>query len=525
MSRQVLISWIGHTDLRAMAEDLEDPLRAEVLAVTGEKGPHDGLGPVRSLVENEPFRQVHLISSYPPDFGSSYKNWLGRLGERVRMHEVDVSNPADHGEILRVVQPIVEATQLRKDDERCFHLSPGTPAMAAIWILLAKSKFPATLFQTYRGTVSRAEIPFDITVEVLPKLFSEPERFWKHLVDDRPDEAGGFDVIIGESASIRLAKGRAKRAALFDVNVLILGESGTGKELFANAIHRASHRRSNPFVAVNCAAISKDLLESELFGHVKGAFTGAEQDRQGAFQQADGGTLFLDEVGECDLAMQAKILRALQPPHGADASERVFRRVGDTNESRANVRVLAATNRDLPTQIRSGAFREDLFYRLAMITVKLPPLRDRKRDVETLAQRLLEQLNEQFTSSKRPGYTAKSLAAETLKYISGYHWPGNVRQLYNALVQAAIMQDDPELQPQDIASAIGSIPSLQRQSATEVVLGGDFNIDDYLDDLRRSLLVKAMEQASGVKTRAAALLGMKHYQTLDAQLKRLGIEK
>ena len=305
---------------------------------------------------------------------------------------------------------------------------------------------------------------------------------------------------------------------------MILGETGTGKELFGNAIHQASHRRSGPFVPINCAAISKELLESELFGHTKGAFTGADKDRVGAFEQADGGTLFLDEVGECDLAMQAKILRALQPPPGAEPSRRVFRRVGDTKETTADVRVVAATNRDLRKEVQNGNFREDLFYRLSMITIKLPPLRDRKGDVALLAKSLLGQINDQFESTDRPGYVRKTLATDTLKYLSNYHWPGNVRELYNSLVQAAIMQDAPKLKPQDIASAIASTPASSSAAASEILLGDGFDIDEHLDEIRKVLLRRAMDQANGVKARAAELLGMKHYQTLDAQLKRLGIK-
>lgn len=523
MSQRTLVSWIGHTDIRAMAEGSSEKIRKKVFEVAGEAFGNEGDGPVKRLLDQETFGQINLISSYPKDISSAYRRWLGDVAKKIKLHEVNISNPSDHGSVLRSVQPILEQIKLKQEDELCFHLSPGTPAMAAIWILLAKSKYPATLYQSYKGGVSKAEIPFDITVDVLPKLLSEPDRFWKHLVDEGVEGEGGFDGIIGESSAIRLAMGRAKRAAIFDVTVLILGESGTGKELFASAIHRASSRRDKPFVSINCAAISKDLLESELFGHVKGAFTGASSNRDGAFQQADGGTLFLDEVGECDLAMQAKILRALQPPPGGNASDRVFRRVGDSKDSRADVRIVAATNRDLPSEIRHGSFREDLFYRLSMITVKLPPLRERKTDIQKVAKGLLSQVNDQFSSNDRPAYVEKTLSREALQYISGYHWPGNIRQLYNALIQAAIMQDRPKLQPRDIASALGSIPSPERQSAAEVVLSDDFNIDDYLDDLRRALIVKAMDQASGVKTRAAALLGMKHYQTLDAQIKRLKI--
>ena len=175
-------------------------------------------------------------------------------------------------------------------------------------------------------------------------------------------------------------------------------------------------------------------------------------------------------------------------------------------------------------KFKTGNFREDLFYRLSMITVKLPPLRARKGDVGLLAKSLLDQINDQFESTSRPGYVRKSLPSETLKYMENYHWPGNVRELYNALVQAAIMQDSPKLKPRDIASAIASAPSASTATASDVVLGDGFDIDEHLDDIRKVLLRRAMDQSHGVKARAAELLGMKHYQTLDAQLKRLGVQ-
>ncbi|MCR9294088.1 MAG: sigma 54-interacting transcriptional regulator [bacterium] len=522
MKHLVLVSWIGHTDLRAMAASATPKQRRELEQVIGDSRQVDGDGPVKGLVSGLNFKQIHLLSSYPAHITAMFAKWLG---EKARTYQTPILDPTDHAQILEAVQPIVAGITLKPNDELCFHLSPGTPAMASIWILLAKSKYPATLYQTYRDEIRKANIPFDVTVEVVPQLLSEPDRFWQHLVAEGAEETPGFSSIVGNSPPLRLAVGRAKRAAIFDVTVMILGETGSGKELFGNAIHQASHRRDGPFIPINCAAISKDLLESELFGHVKGAFTGADKDRSGAFELADGGTLFLDEVGECDLAMQAKILRALQPPPGAEPSRRVLRRVGDTKDFTVDVRVVAATNRDLRKEVQQGSFREDLFYRLSMITVKLPPLRERKGDVGLLAKALLEQINDQFESTSRPGYVRKSLPSETLKYMESYHWPGNVRELYNALVQAAIMQDTPKLKPRDIASAIASAPSASSATASDVVLGDGFDIDEHLDDIRKTLLRRAMDQANGVKARAAELLGMKHYQTLDAQLKRLKIDR
>ena len=308
------------------------------------------------------------------------------------------------------------------------------------------------------------------------------------------------------------------------VSVLLLGESGTGKEMFAQAIHKASPRRDKPFLPINCAALSKTLLESELFGHAKGAFTGADKDRPGAFEIASGGTLFLDEIGECDLETQAKLLRVLQPVSGEGSSVRMVRRLGDDRERKIDVRVIAATNRDLHRAIRDGLFREDLFYRLATISISLPPLRDRRSDIAKIAERLLDQVNRQF-SAEEPNYQHKKLSASAIAFVKRHDWPGNVRQLFNALVQAAVLAEGDTLGRGDLAAALGEMPGQAASNAqlTERPLGDEFNLDAFLTDLHRQYLRRAMEEAKGVKAQAARLLGMTNYQTLDAQLKRLRV--
>jgi transcriptional regulator with PAS, ATPase and Fis domain len=294
--------------------------------------------------------------------------------------------------------------------------------------------------------------------------------------------------------------------------------------MFARAIHQASPRRSQKFVAVNCAAISRELLESELFGHVKGAFTGAEGNRAGAFEQADGGTLFLDEIGECDLAMQAKLLRVLQPPPEEGPCKRVFRRVGDTKDMSADVRVIAATNRDLLTAIGEQKFREDLYYRLAVISIKLPPLVERRGDIPQIAERLLAQINRQF-SAEEPGYRHKSISGAAIAFVKRHDWPGNVRQLFNALMQAAVMSGSDEIQRQDIEAALGEIPpgGSVETNMLERPLGDGFDLVKHLNEIQRHYLQRAMTEANGVKSHAARLLGIPNYQTLAEQLKRLNV--
>ncbi len=523
MGRRILVTWIGHTDLKAMAAKLPARLRkAFAKVIRGEIEEVSGDGPVKALLDKEKFNQVHLLSNYDSKIAKHYASWIKC---RTVTHTLELENPSDHGQILAVVRPLLDSIELQPDDELCFHLSPGTPAMAAIWILLGKSRYPATLFQTHHEKVWQADIPFDITTDVLPQLLREPDRLWQHLAAKTPQEIRGFEGIVGTSDAIRIAVGRAQRAAIHDVPVLILGESGTGKEMFAEAIHYASPRRSKEPVLINCAAISGTLLESELFGHVRGAFTGADKNRKGAFELADGSTLFLDEVGECSLEMQAKLLRALQPPPSEGPCCCVFRPVGASKDVKANVRVVAATNRDLTTAVKEGEFREDLLYRLSIITLKLPPLRERLGDLVPLAESLLRDINQRLCQRPETGYQDKSLSNDTKKFIQHHHWPGNVRELSNALLQAAVMSESTIIQAHDIAAAIANLPGTNMQEdILNCPLGDGFSIKEKLEELQAHYIRRAMLESHGKVTQAASLLGMKNYQTLAAQVERLGID-
>jgi len=311
MKKRVLVSWIGHADVRSMAADQPKSQQQKILdMIRAESILKDGSGPIKTLLKAETFDQIHLLSNYPFYIGTRFRSWAGGP---IKIHNISLKNPTDYGEVFTVVDKTLGSIFSLKslggaDAELCIHLSPGTPTMTAIWVLLGKSRYPAYFYQTHKGKAWKTDIPFDLVMDFLPELLSEPDRHLQHLASAKPEEIEGFQQIAGKTQAIRLAVGRANKAAIRDVPVLILGESGTGKELFAHAIHATSHRKAKPFFVLNCAAVPKELLESELFGHKKGAFTGATSDRAGAFESANGGTLFLDEVGECDPVIQAKLL-------------------------------------------------------------------------------------------------------------------------------------------------------------------------------------------------------------------------
>ncbi len=307
--------------------------------------------------------------------------------------------------------------------------------------------------------------------------------------------------IIGNSGAMRAVYGAIQQVAGSDTTVLIRGESGTGKELVAHAIHYSSPRSRGKFVKVNCAALSESLLESELFGHEKGAFTGAIATRAGRVEEADGGTLFLDEIGDFSLATQAKLLRFLQ--------EREFERVGSNKTRKANVRILAATNRDLEDAVESGAFRRDLYYRINVFPIFLPPLRDRRDDILLLADHFVE------LYAAKLGKGVRRITTPAINMMVAYHWPGNVRELENCIERAALLSTDGVIHGHHLP------PTLQTSDASDTI--GEGTLQDRVDLFERDLIVDALKRTNGNITAAARELGSTA-RIIGYKVRSLGID-
>ena len=311
-----------------------------------------------------------------------------------------------------------------------------------------------------------------------------------------------FPGMIGQSKVMRAIFSQVLKVARTDSTVLIDGESGTGKELVASSLYEHSFRRGKPFIKLNCVAIPESLLESELFGHEKGAFTGAVTQKIGKFELAHGGTIFLDEIGDMPLATQAKLLRVLQ--------EKEFERVGGNQTIRVDVRFIAATNKNLMEMVRQGTFREDLYYRLNVFSVHLPPLRERKEDIPLLAAHFLE----------RAGHPVR-LAEDTLQILTAHAWPGNVRELQNTLDRAAVLAENglitPSLLPRNLTGAIPS-QAIQPPDASQPK-----SIDERIDEVEKGLIIEALNRSGGVQVKAAELLGI-NQRSLWHRIKKLHID-
>ncbi|HEY0006670.1 MAG TPA: sigma-54 dependent transcriptional regulator [Pyrinomonadaceae bacterium] len=314
----------------------------------------------------------------------------------------------------------------------------------------------------------------------------------------------GFPRIIGESEAIKRVVAETQRVAQTQANVLLLGESGTGKELFARAVHHLSMRRDKPFVAINCAAIPETLIENELFGHERGAFTGASDRRLGKFELAAGGTVFLDEIGELPLAVQGKLLRAIE--------EKSVDRIGGRAPVPVDVRVVAATNKDLRAAVESGEFRRDLFFRLAVFPIEIPPLRERGEDVLLLARHFAAQLGRELRRREA------ILSEESLKAIRAHAWPGNVRELENAIERACILSDTSALEPRDLG--LGPLNPQESEALKEFDLSGTLNeaAERAARLVERRKIADALRAHEGNKTRAAETLGVS-YKTLLTKIK------
>jgi two-component system response regulator PilR (NtrC family) len=320
----------------------------------------------------------------------------------------------------------------------------------------------------------------------------------------------GFENLVGVSAPMLKIYELIRQVAPTKSNVLISGESGTGKELVARAIHYKSQRRDRPFITVNCGAIPRELMESELFGHKKGAFTGAYQHKKGLFAVADQGTVFLDEIAELPTEIQVKLLRAIE--------DKTFRPVGGVEDISVDVRVIAATNRDLEAAVTEGDFREDLYYRLNVIRIHLPPLRERKEDIPILAQHFLEIYNREI------GKDIKKISREAEALLLSQHYQGNVRELENIIERAVSLERSEVLLPESLGDRFKPQPAPWSSRFIPELPPEGINIEGFLNEIERGLILEALRRAGGVKKEAARLLGLS-FRSFRYRLDKLGIEK
>ncbi|ACM18900.1 sigma-54-dependent transcriptional response regulator [Geotalea daltonii FRC-32] len=396
----------------------------------------------------------------------------------------------------------------------------GMSGMELMETLLTDNNRQCVVMMTAHGTIDSAveamkKGAFDYLEKPLERedLLLTVKRAFEHIgllhenavLHRKLKETMAISNMIGEHPKIKEVARIIGKIAPTSSTVLIYGESGTGKELVAKAIHDGSPRRDKPFFAINCAAIPDTLIESELFGHEKGSFTGAASREIGLLEASQGGTIFLDEIGEMNVAMQAKLLRAIQ--------EKEIRRVGGKVNIPIDVRIISATNRDLEAEIKKGNFREDLFYRLNVIRVTLPPLRERGNDIATLADFFLEKY------SAASGIALNGISKPALKILMNYSWPGNVRQLESVIERGVLMAESDQILPEDLPAEV------HEEMANITKLPFEFPPQGIsIEELERDLIIKAMERADGIISKAAPLLGMS-YKTLQYRLEKFGIER
>jgi two-component system response regulator AtoC len=392
---------------------------------------------------------------------------------------------------------------------KCRELAPDTP----IIVMTAHGTREIATEAISRGAYDFFTKPLKMSeFQVVVARALERRRLQQQIKALQAEQATRFDELIGSSEPLKRVVDMAQRAAPTDVTILIEGESGTGKEVLARAIHRASTRKDGPFVPVNCAAIPEGLLESELFGHERGAFTGAVRAKPGRFEIAREGTILLDEIGDMPMPMQAKILRALQ--------EREVERVGGLKAVGVDVRVIAATHQDLDTLVAEGKFRSDLFYRLQGVRLRLPPLRERIDDLPLLITHLLER------AAKRLARPAALVSPEALRCLWSYHWPGNIRELQHVLEGAMVLSDGVIL-PEHLPPAVQRTPPAAPPAEVAAPAAGAdamaASLDEALEDWERRTILDALRKSDGVQARAAKILGISE-RSLWYRVKKLKIQ-
>jgi DNA-binding NtrC family response regulator len=370
-------------------------------------------------------------------------------------------------------------------------------------VMTAHGTIHAAVEAMKQGAYDFLTKPFDADyLKIVIEKALERESLTRQVASLQDDVASRYAHIVAKTGSMTSIIGLAQRAANSDASMLLLGESGTGKELFARSVHQWSPRRGMPFVVINCVALTESLLENELFGHEKGAFTGADRMQKGKIEMADGGTVFLDEIGDMPMNLQASLLRVLQ--------DHEFHRVGGTRMVKVNIRVIAATNKDLKQAVAAGKFREDLYFRLNVVTLTLPPLRERPDDIPALAEFFLKRF---AAETKKPGL---QLSPAALKALLSYGWPGNVRELQNVLERAAVLSEGKSIEAEDLALSSGAVA---KDSAADL----DRPFHEAVEDHKKLIIRQALTRAGGSQTRAAQVLGLQRTY-LARLIKQMGLK-
>ena len=501
---RILIAWIGGFDI--------------------DNGHEGGSGAIHATLTqaNTQYAQAYFLCNYDKAFKDSdaYITWLNtQCATQLHKDDIKLTSPQDFGEIYQVADQLLSQVQAKHSKTPLYiQISPGTPAMQAVWILLGKTKYPNVTFlqSSFEQGVHEAHIPFNISAK--SQLGNKLTDF---ATSNVPTHAA-FDDIKTQNGDMNRLKQKASVLASHDIPVLINGASGTGKELFATAIHNASERRQQPLQILNCGAIPKELIDSTLFGHKKGAFTGALIDQKGVFEAAHGGTLFLDEFGELPLEAQVRLLRVLQ--------EGTLNRVGDTKSIKVDVRLICATNKNLMQAVTAGEFREDLFYRIAVGVLNLPPIKERKGDLIYLADTLLAQISQQFSISGESQLGTnelqqgdKKLSPKAKNIILSHDWPGNVRELHSTLLRACLWSKGAVISEQELMDAMFAKVQTPSQEIS-VNLDQTVDLQIVLDSLEEEYVRLAWQKTDGQKKKAAKLLGFSSYQNYNKRLEKYGIK-
>lgn len=492
-------SWLGRTDLNRMQESA--PASIATLA----------------LKHPTPFDKIVILGNTWEGEWEKFTSWLsfsleraGRPCNDISIVNAQIKSPIDYTSISLEVERWL--TKLSKEsDSLAINLTSGTPAMTAMSVLIAKGKSNTQFYQvTPENVIESVDIHIDFGKEYLR---SASKNIASKAVAP-PITQKSFDGIIANSSVMCDVIRLAKNLAQTDVPVLVLGETGTGKELMANAIHAASLRASKPIRTVNCGALPETLVDSILFGHVKGAFTGANTEHKGLFEQADQGTLFLDELGELKPDIQVKLLRALQQGE--------IQRVGDDKVINVDVRVIGATHRELMQMVVQGKFREDLFYRLAVGVIKLPPLRERTDDIFPLVDSLTSEINE--ASKRNPNFKSKKISDSAKKFISEQSWPGNIRELWNTLNRTFISVESITVNADDVKKAMLYREHIESDNDVILSLGQRVDVDKIIDKYKKKYVEAALKASGNSYVKASEMLGFTNHQRLKDWMKKLGVE-